>query len=554
MKYVIAVILVVVVGGGAAGWWWHAKQVKAAEEAKAAVANQTAKVVRRNWRLSVFANGTVASNGDVDMKAQVGGTITLLPYSDVACEVAPGALILQIDRADQQRLYDSKIAIVAADVARIESAKLTRDIAKMNLETTRIRANAALDSAKAKAQDSKSKAARTEGLYQRKLASKEDFETAQTTAALAEADVKTAQAAVAELDQQEKQIGVNELDIVQLEQQLKQDQANAALAKQNVEYCTVYAPWGNTPPDPAFEFLLSWVRSHVNTSQSNDPQAPTPWVEKMVSSLLPQESTLNDPPRWWVSGFGTALRPGSLIQSGTTGNTGGTLILTLSDISHLFVEATVDEADYALVALGQDVNITADACRGVQFKGKVVRLAGSGTLISNVVKGNVRIEVTSDNKYQLNLLHMTTNVEIIEAEKKDALTIPVLAVSLQHIDMDAEETTATTETAATETASTEAATSEGTAASKPGATTQKKARAKSADKLRLGEGPFPAQVQVVKPDGTTEIRNIQVGRNDGQDYLVISGLEEGETVMINNLGRTKWKSSTTRRPQSPVGR
>ena len=482
-KYIIATILVAALGGGS-WWWWKDKEAKAAEAAATAAASQTtAKVVRKNWRLSVFANGNVVSNGVVDIKAQVGGTIELFPYPDVSAEVAPDALILQIEEKDLKNAYDVRQAIVVADEARIQAAELNRDIALMNLETTNKRVSATLASAKAKAQDIQLKVDRTEKLFERKLASKEDLETAQTAAILSATEVSNAEAAIAELEQQRKQIEVRDLEIVQLKAQLKQNQINAELADRNVGYCKVKAPKGD----------------------ERDP---------------------DDPPRWMISWIGEGLRQGALIQSGTTGTTGGTTIMKLDDISHIFVVAMVDEADYGLVEVGQDVVLTADASKGTLFKGKVVRLAGTGRNISNVIKGEVKIEVTSRNKELLNLLNMTTNVEIIQAEKKDALTVPVLAVSLQRIDV--EKNAATTEPATTQ----------------PEATTQKKPR----DKNR-GEGPFPAQVQIVKDDGSTETRDIQVGRHDGQDYIVISGLEEDETVVIQKLGNTRWKSSP-RRPSS----
>ncbi|MCL2639693.1 MAG: HlyD family efflux transporter periplasmic adaptor subunit [Phycisphaerales bacterium] len=502
-KYIIATIIVAALGGGS-WWWWKDKQAKAAEAATAAAANQTtAKVVRKNWRLSVFANGNVVSNSDVDMKAQVGGTITYFPYQ-VSNEIAPETKILEIDPTEQKRFLSVRQAIVAADDARIKGAEIRRDIAKMNLETTRTKVNATLASAKAKAQDSKNKAARTEELYQRKLASKEDLETALTAATLAASEVASVEAAIAELEQQQMQIDVQEQEISQLRAQKVQNEINVDLAKLNVDYCTVKAPEA---------------------------------IDK------------NDPPRWRVARVTGGLQPGSLIQSGTTGQTGGTVLMTLSDISHIFVVAMVDEADYGLVEVGQDVVLTADASKGTQFKGKVVRLAGDGRNISQVIKGEVKIEITSRNKDLLNLLNMTTNVEIIQAEKKDALTVPVLAVSLQRIDIEKAAATtepATTEPATTEPATTEPATTE-PATTEP-ATTQKRAD-RSGDKLRSGEGPFPAQVEILKDDGSIEIRDIQVGRHDGQDYLVISGLEEDETVVIKKLGNTRWKSSP-RRPGS----
>jgi macrolide-specific efflux system membrane fusion protein len=47
-------------------------------------------------------------------------------------------------------------------------------------------------------------------------------------------------------------------------------------------------------------------------------------------------------------------------------------------------------------------------------------------------------------------------------------------------------------------------------------------------------------VVVVKADGTQETRDVTVGMNDRAFYEVISGLSEGETVLINKSTESKW--------------
>jgi len=146
----------------------------------------------------------------------------------------------------------------------------------------------------------------------------------------------------------------------------------------------------------------------------------------------------------------------------------------LSDLSRLFVLASVDESDIGKVALEQPVTITADAFPEERFRGKVVRIATRGLNTSGVVTFEVKIEVQSRNKSLLRP-EMTTNVEIIAASKEDVLLVPNEAVS------------------------------------------------------RKRGQPV---CQVAQTDGTTEERPVEVGLTDGVNTEITAGLTEGERVVL----------------------
>ena len=61
-------------------------------------------------------------------------------------------------------------------------------------------------------------------------------------------------------------------------------------------------------------------------------------------------------------------------------------------------------------------------------------------------------------------------------------------------------------------------------------------------------------MQVVKPGGATETREVKVGINDGVDYEVISGLEPGETVVLNRVGADSKFSGAGRAGRAAVKR
>jgi HlyD family secretion protein len=195
-----------------------------------------------------------------------------------------------------------------------------------------------------------------------------------------------------------------------------------------------------------------------------------------------------------ISDIPTTIGLGTVIASALSNVSGGTTVMTLSDVSRLFIMATVDESDIGGVQVGQDVSITADAFPGKHFEGKVVRIAITGVTASNVVTFEVKIEVTSDNK-ELLKPQMTADTQIIEASKQNVVLAPMLAVVTQH------------------------------------------------------HNTF---VTVQKPDGTTEDRDVVTGINDGDNIEIVSGLNVGDQVQVHkNEAANRW---TAQGPQQrPLG-
>ena len=106
---------------------------------------------------------------------------------------------------------------------------------------------------------------------------------------------------------------------------------------------------------------------------------------------------------------------------------GGTVLMEISDLSRIFVTASVDESDVGQVLPGQTATISVDAFPDDRFHGKVVRLATRGENVSNVVTFDVKIEILDEAKNKLRP-EMTADVEILVAEKVDALLVPAEAV------------------------------------------------------------------------------------------------------------------------------
>jgi HlyD family secretion protein len=121
------------------------------------------------------------------------------------------------------------------------------------------------------------------------------------------------------------------------------------------------------------------------------------------------------------------VQPGMIVASGTTAVNGGTTLLKIADLGQLYVRVKVDEADVAKLAIGQPVQITADALPGKTFGGKVLRIAPQGKVDSNVTVFEVIVAADAEGSKALRPM-MTANVDVLVAEHKDATLVPMRAV------------------------------------------------------------------------------------------------------------------------------
>lgn len=96
----------------------------------------------------------------------------------------------------------------------------------------------------------------------------------------------------------------------------------------------------------------------------------------------------------------------------------------LSCLSPLRISAEVDEEDIALVAVGQQVLIRADAFPGQTFRGHVQQVTPKGDSIAR----SYRVRILFDGKVPLQV-GMTAETNIVTRHKPHALLVPATAVS-----------------------------------------------------------------------------------------------------------------------------
>ena len=103
-----------------------------------------------------------------------------------------------------------------------------------------------------------------------------------------------------------------------------------------------------------------------------------------------------------------------------------TLVMTLGDVSSVYVLGKVDEADIGKVYLGQPARIVVESFKDKKFEGKVTKISPLGVIKDNVTTFEVRASIqNSTGELKAN---MSANAEVILEERKGVLLAPEAAV------------------------------------------------------------------------------------------------------------------------------
>ena len=118
---------------------------------------------------------------------------------------------------------------------------------------------------------------------------------------------------------------------------------------------------------------------------------------------------------------------GQIIASGINNVSGGTAIVDIADMTHVHVEAGIDEIDVGKVKVGQSALVTAEAYPELTFPGEIIRIAPEAKVEQNVTLFDVVVQV--ENTKGLLKSGMNATVEITIAKEEDILVVPAIALS-----------------------------------------------------------------------------------------------------------------------------
>lgn len=422
------VFLLLLAACGAAAYWYKQKEAAAVERADQESDKPVKNTVeRKTIDLKVSTTGKVVSNLDVEIKSKASGQVTMLPF-DVSDEITSGDLLCQLDPVDELRNVAQRQAQLEATRARLEQAAQQLAIAQADVDTGTSTALAELEAAQVRNRELQARMVRTQDLYRKRLVSSEELDIMRSEVSAAERALRQAQVRITELANLPRTVELRKQDVILNKTEVTRAQIDMENVEQRLIETKIYAPMNG-----------------VITSRP--------------------------------------VQIGQIIASGISNVGGGTTLMTLSDLSRLFIDANVDESDIGKIREKQIAVITADAFPGQRFTGEVVRVAAKGVTNSNVVTFEVKIEVGPSG---LNILkpEMTANVEIQAEQREDVLVLPN-------------------------------------------------------ETIQYGKTGY--YVLLANDDSTSGVRTeIKPGITDGLNTEIISGLNEGDKVIIPSSIQSRW--------------
>jgi len=220
-----------------------------------------------------------------------------------------------------------------------------------------------------------------------------------------------------------------------------------------------------------------------------------------------------------------------------------TLLTVMSEDLQLI--AQVNEADIGQVKAGQTVEFTSTAYSTQTFNGKVVRITPEAETVSNVQYYPVLISCSDP--HHLLKSGMTVSAEIIMSRKANVVTVPMMAVTYaqsymqQNAAASADKLAVTATGNSTNSKSLNKSSSTRSTAQTAGGFKGGTASTGNLPTIASGNGR-PGIVLVLKDDKPV-VTKVTLGLSDESNYEVISGLQEGDKVVVGTSQTTTSTSS-----------
>jgi len=198
-----------------------------------------------------------------------------------------------------------------------------------------------------------------------------------------------------------------------------------------------------------------------------------------------------------------------------TMNNPGSLLLTIADLSVMEAVVEVDETDVPEISIGDSAVVTIDAFRGQEFHGRVTKIGNSSIRPRSQMQSSseqaidFEVRITLENPGVDLRTDLSATADVVTAVRPDVLAIPIIALTLmdssefERIPMEGEEVQQ----------GEEGALASGDEAESAGP-----------------EGEPIEGVYVLEGD-RVRFRPVEVGIAGDNYFEVLSGLDEGETVV-----------------------
>ena len=199
-----------------------------------------------------------------------------------------------------------------------------------------------------------------------------------------------------------------------------------------------------------------------------------------------------------------------------------TLFSIANDLTQMRVEAKVDEADIGQIAMNQRVTFTVDAYPDLKFNGTVSEIRKQPVVTSNVVTYTVIIQAPNPDKKLMP--GMTASTTIYVNEKNDILVVPGKAI---RFNPDQEVFNSYLKTLPAEVA-----------------------REMTPQRANNGTADPKKSFVWVKNGEVIRKSEIKTGGNDGINYELLSGLNQGDEIVLS-MTAEKATAETRKAAKSP---
>ncbi|MQV63401.1 macrolide transporter subunit MacA [Sinorhizobium meliloti] len=286
---------------------------------------------------------------------------------------------------------------------------------------------------------------------------------------------------IAEIDPAsiENRIEIDEAELANLEAQLVSKKAQLVLKQANIERQRNLVATNSVSQST----LDQAVADHA--AAGADVQAIEAQIRKQKATLAGDRVDLGYT-KIYAPMAGTIVddpaKEGQTLNANQTTPT----IVTIADLSTMTVKAQVSEADVGKLKLGMDAYFTLLGQPGKRFTGKLRQIEPMPDTENNVVLYYALFDVPNPTGELM--MSMSAQVFFVQAAAKNVLVVPSAALR-------------TVEAAAS-------------------------------------DGPARAEVTVVAPSGATQTRTVEVGVRNRVSAEIVSGLQEGEKVVVDAASAT----------------
>ena len=360
-----------------------------ASSRKDTVLVQTATVERKDVLKSIVtASGEIRAKKSVNLQSEVSGIITELPVQE-GNAVKRGDVLLRIDpiQTDAEMIAARAQYDAAAADARGQEFEI------LNAENNLMRDEASLKSARSELEQAENDYARAQSSFRRQqqlfedgLISKDAYETEQNNMRSARSRLDVRKASLAQMENQIR-IARNNIDKMK---------ASMAASRARVK------------------------QAEANLAKASD-QSKKPTVASPLDGIITQLKKEK----------GERAVPGMMTNPEAS-------IMVISDMSTIQAQLKVDETDIVNLALGNAATIKVDALPDVSFEGEVTEIGNSPIDSASTQEAkDFKVIVTLKQPSPRLRPGMSCTGEIITDVKHNVLAIPIQALTVREVEVDA---------------------------------------------------------------------------------------------------------------------